>query len=95
MLAAPPLAPDRVRPTPPRRRTGAASPWVGRYGAPMSSDGASGDQGGRLASLSPRTRLVLALVGLVVGVLLILFGVGVLDKEASDSNGPTTTTQPR
>ncbi|MFN8039028.1 MAG: hypothetical protein U0Q07_07430 [Acidimicrobiales bacterium] len=61
----------------------------------MTGDDETTSGGGRLASLSPRTRLVLALVGLVVGVLLILFGVGVLDNEASTSNSPTTTTQPR
>jgi len=61
----------------------------------MTGDEETASSGGRLASLSPRTRVVLALVGLVVGVLLILFGVGVLDKEASTSNSPTTTTQPR
>ncbi len=58
-------------------------------------DEEAASSGGRLASLSPGTRLALALVGLVVGVLLILFGVVFHDKEASTSNDPTTTTQPR
>jgi hypothetical protein len=45
-----------------------------------------------LAALSPRTRLWLAVVGLVIGVALILFGTGVLDGAATDADPETTTT---
>lgn len=47
-----------------------------------------------LAALSPRARLWLAVLGLVIGVALILFGTGVLDRAATDANTPTTSTAP-
>lgn len=44
----------------------------------------------RLLALPAGTRLLLALAGLVIGVVLILFGTGVLDREVTTSNSPTT-----
>ncbi|MEZ5141172.1 MAG: hypothetical protein R2726_01445 [Acidimicrobiales bacterium] len=44
----------------------------------------------RVLALPAGTRMLLALAGLILGVVLILFGTGVLDREVSSSTTPTT-----